>query len=160
MRNWQWILVFCMALVAAAEAAEVQPVQPGKVVSSPLVFSVESPYGFEETVQNLRSAIGGSNYRLIREQPWDFGLESDNGNSRDTILYFCNFDQVNRAIKADQRIGQFLPFRVTVVERDGRVLVMAVDPEPLLQVLDAEQLDGLGGHVASMYRELIGEGLF
>jgi cytochrome c oxidase cbb3-type subunit 3 len=157
MRNRQWILLLCIPLVAAVQAAEVQP---DHGVATPPIFAVESPYSFEETVQNLRSTIGGSNFRMIREQPWDYGLESGVKGSRDTILYFCNFDMVNQAIKADQRIGQFLPFRVTVVEQAGRVLVMAVDPQPLMQVLDADQLGDLRSRVAFMYRELIDEGLF
>jgi uncharacterized protein (DUF302 family) len=157
MWNKQWILLLCMSLVAAVQAAEVQP---DIGASEPPVYAVESPYSFEETVQSLRSTIGGSNYRLIREQPWDYGLESGDKGSRDTILYFCNFDLVNRAIKADQRIGQLLPFRVTVVERDGRVMVMAVNLDPLTQLLAMNQLGDLQGHVASMYRELIDEGLF
>lgn len=157
MRNRQWILLLCMSLVAAVQAAEVQP---DNGVSTPLVFAVESPYSFEETVQNLRRTIGGSNFRMIREQPWDYGLESGNRGSRDTVLYFCNFDMVNQAIKADQRIGQFLPFRVTVVEQGGRVLVMAIDPLPLVQAQDANRLGDLRTRVASIYRELIDEGLF
>lgn len=157
MRNRQWILLLCMSLVAAVQATDSQS---GYGASPAPVFSVESPYGFEETVRNLRNTISGSNYRMIREQSWDDGLQSGPAAGHETILYFCNFDLVNQAIKSDRRVGQFLPFRVTVVERDGKVLVMAVDPEPLLQVLDAGQLGGLQGRVASMYRELIDEGLF
>jgi cytochrome c oxidase cbb3-type subunit 3 len=97
---------------------------------------------------------------MIREQPWDYGLESGVTNARDAILYFCNFDMVNRAIKLDQRVGQLLPFRLTIMEQGDRVLVMAINAEALVQVMDNPQLGRFRTRVASMYQEIIEEGLF
>lgn len=157
MRNRKWILLLCMSLVVAVQAAEMQP---DNKMSAPAVLVMESPYNFEETVNNLRDAIGNSNFRMIREQPWDYGLESDATHSHDVILYFCNFDMVNSAIRLDQRVGQLLPFRVTIMEQDDRVLVMAIKPETFMQVMDNPRLGRFRTRVASMYREIIEEGLF
>jgi cytochrome c oxidase cbb3-type subunit 3 len=157
MRNRKWILLLCMSLVLAVQAADVQP---DNKMSSPAVLVMESPYSFEETVNNLRDAIGDSNFRMIREQPWDYGLESEVTHSHDAILYFCNFDMVNSAIKLDQRVGQLLPFRVTIMEQGDRVLVMAVKPEAVMRVMDNPRLGRFRTRVASMYRKIIEEGLF
>lgn len=157
MRNRWWTLLLCMSLGAAVQAAGVHPDNKKSV---PPVLVMESPYGFEETVNNLRDAIGDNNFQMIREQSWDYGLESDAINSRNEILYFCNFNMVNRAIKVDQRVGQLLPFRITVVDRNGHVLVMAINPEFLVKVMDNPQLDGMRTYVSSNYRRIIEEGLF
>jgi len=157
MRNRKWILLLCMSLIVAVQATEVQR---DNEMSAPAVLVMESPYNFEETVDNLRDAIGEHNFRMIREQPWDYGLESGVRHTQDTILYFCNFNLVNSAIKQDQRIGQLLPFRVTIMEQGDRVLVMAINPEALVQVMDNPQLGRFRTHVASLYREIIEDGLF
>ena len=157
MRNRKWILLLCMSLIVTVQAAEVQP---DNKMSAPMVLLMESPYSFEETVDNLRDAIGENNFRMIREQPWDYGLESNVTHSHDAILYFCNFDMVNSAIKQDQRVGQLLPFRVTIMEQGDRVMVMAINPEALVQVIDNPRLGRFRTRVASMYREIIEDGLF
>jgi cytochrome c oxidase cbb3-type subunit 3 len=155
MRNRWWILLLCWLLAVVAQSAEVQ--QNDKM-PHPAVLVMESPYNFEETVNNLRDAIGDNNFRMIREQAWDDGLNSGVTSSHDAILYFCNFDMVNRAIKLDQRVGQLLPFRITVTEQGNRVLVMAINPEVLTEAMGNSQLGSM--RIASRYRQIINEGLF
>ena len=155
-KSWR-VLLMCLSWVVAVHAAEVQL---DDNVSASAVLVMESPYSFEGTVINLRNAISGSNFLMIREQAWDYGLESGNTNTRETILYFCNFDMVNRAIKLDQRFGQLLPFRITVAERGERVWAMAINPETLMQMRDKPQLGDFQISAASMYRKIIEEGLF
>lgn len=155
-KSW-WVLLLCLSWVVPVQAAGAQLVDK---VSTPAVLVMESPYSFEGTVNNLRDVISGSNFLMIREQAWDYGLESGDSNSRETILYFCNFDMVNRAIKLDRRVGQLLPFRITVVERGDRVWAMAINPETLMQMSDTPRLGSFHTNAASMYRQLIEEGLF
>ena len=151
MRNRWWILLLCWPLAVVAQAADVQQ-------NNKALLVMESPYNFEETVSNLRDAIGNNNFRMIREQAWDDGLKSRATSSRDAILYFCNFDMVNRAIKMDRRVGQLLPFRLTVTEQDNRVFVMAINPEVLTEAMGNSSLGSM--HIASRYRQIIDEGLF
>lgn len=155
MRNRWWILLLCLPLVIPVQAAETHK---NDQVPHPAVMVMESPYNFEETVSNLRDAIGDNNFRMIREQAWDDGLKSGATHSRDSILYFCNFAMVNRAIKLDQRIGQLLPFRITVTEQDNRVLVMAINPEVLLKAMGNPWPGRM--LITSQYRQIIDEGLF
>jgi uncharacterized protein (DUF302 family) len=150
-------LLLCLLQVVAVQAAEMQA---DAEIFSPAVLMMDSPYSFEGTVNNLRDAIGASNFRMIREQPWDYGLETGVTKSRETILYFCNFDMVNRAIKLDRRVGQLLPFRVTVVERGERVWVIAANPETVMHMMDNPRLGDFHERIAFMYRQIIEEGLF
>ena len=155
-KSW-WALLLCLSWGVAVQAAEVQL---DDKVSAPAVLVMESPYSFEGTVNNLRDAISGNNFLMIREQAWDYGLESGDTSTRETILYFCNFVMVNRGIKLDRRVGQLLPFRITVTERDDRVWAMAINPETLMQTNDNPRLGAFHSDAASMYRQIIEEGLF
>ena len=152
-----WVLFLYLSWGVAVQAAEVQL---DDRVSSPAALVMESPYNFEGTVNNLRDAINGSNFLMIREQAWNYGLENGDTKSRETILYFCNFDLVNRGIKLDQRVGQLLPFRITVAERGDRVWAMAINPETLMKVSGTSRLGVFNTYAASMYRQILEEGLF
>ena len=151
------VLLLCLPWGVSVQAVEVQL---DDSVSAPAVLVMESPYSFEATVNNLRDAISGSNFLMIREQAWDYGLESGDTSTRETILYFCNFDMVNRAIKQDERVGQLLPLRITVAERGGRVWAMAINPEALMQMSDTPRVGEFQTNTASMYRQILEEGLF
>lgn len=157
MRHRCWILLSNLFLAVLAQGAEVRP---DVKTAAPAVWVMESPYGFETTVNSLRDAIVSSNARMIREQRWDDGLESGGTTTREVILFFCNFDYVNLAIKLDKRVGVLLPFRITVVEQGDRVSVMAINPEAVVQQMHNPRLDGFRTRTASMYGRIIEEGLF
>lgn len=121
---------------------------------SPIIV-VESPYNYETTLQNLKKAIAGRNFRLIRIQELSDGFDREMSGSRNTMVYFCNFNLVDKAIKIDQRIGQFLPCRITVHESNGKVLMMAINPEPISSLLGHQELKHICHQVSSMYRDLL-----
>jgi len=95
----------------------------------PAVFISESPYSVEETVENLVNAVESNNFRLIRIQNLETGVVDEGKEDKgQVIVYSCNFNLLNEALKIDPRIGLFLPCRVTVFKRGDKVLVMAVNP--------------------------------
>ncbi|MDH5445040.1 MAG: DUF302 domain-containing protein [Gammaproteobacteria bacterium] len=122
--------------------------------ASPIIV-VESPYDFKTTIQNLKKAIAGRNFRLIRIQQLTQGFSEEDSSQQDTIVYFCNFNLVNQAIKTDFRIGQFLPCRVTVHEENGRVFLMATNPEPIGAMLGHKKLKAICSQISTMYRSLL-----
>ena len=93
------------------------------------VIEIESSYSLEETVENLKQSIAGENFMLIRTDYLEFGLVDEGKESRqEVILHFCNFNFLFKALTVDPRVGLFLPCRVTVVERDGKVMVSTINP--------------------------------
>lgn len=67
---------------------------------------------------------------------------------------------VNRVIKQDDRVGQLLPLRITVAERGERVWAMVINPEALKQMSDKPRFGEFQTNIASMYRQILEEGLF
>lgn len=93
------------------------------------VLLVQSPYGFDQTIAKVKRVVTGRNFRVIREQPLETGLvERGRENPRQRIIYFGNFELLDRPLAMDQRFGLFMPARLTIVEQDGVVRIMAVNP--------------------------------
>jgi cytochrome c oxidase cbb3-type subunit 3 len=122
------------------------------------VFTVESPYDFKTTVANLRKAISSNNFILIREQELDTGLVPEGKeNKKQHIVYFCNFDLLNKALATDPRVGLFLPCRITVVEVGGKVKLMSVNPKRLSEMFNNSELNDLCDQMTQQYQAIMEE---
>jgi len=96
------------------------------------VLLVESPYTLEDTVDRVKAAAVGHNFRFIREQALDYGfVEPGSETHRRRIVYFCDFGFLNKALEIDRHIGMFLPCQVNVVEIGKKVYVVAAKPKIL-----------------------------
>lgn len=132
--------------------------KPAQANHGPASLSYESPYDLETTVTNIKKAIIGANFRLIRIQYLDEGLvPKGKENTHQVIIYFCNFDFLNEALAIDPRVGLFLPCRVTVVEHEGQVKVVAINPKRLSQLFNNEELDQLCQRMNGVYQSIIEE---
>lgn len=135
---------------AAAAAAPAEP--------EPAMLVMESPYGLEETVEAVKRAAVGKNFRLIRDQYLEDGLfPEDEVNTRQVMVYFCNFQFLYDALALDPRAGLFLPCRVTVVEQDGKVLVMSINPKRLSHLFNNAELDRACDEMYRLYTEILEE---
>lgn len=106
------------------------------------ILEMESSYTFEETVEAVKRAAVGKNFRIIREQSLENGLFDVAGESREAhIVYFCNFNFINQALALDPRVGLFMPCRITVVEHEGQVKMMSINPKYLSRLFNNAELD-------------------
>ncbi len=105
------------------------------------VLTYESSYSLEETIDNIKAAAIGYNFRYIREQTLNRGfVEKDQENKNQYLVYFCNFNFLNQALSIDPRIGMFLPFRATIMKKGDTVLVMTVNPNYLCSLFNNAEL--------------------
>lgn len=125
------------------------------------VIIERSSLDFDKTLENLKRAIAGNNFRIIREQKLRDGFESPGESvGRETILYFCNFSMVDKAIHTDRRVGQFLPCRLTIVEHEGEVFLMGINPKRVSRLLANENLSNVCEQITHVYKALISEATF
>lgn len=121
----------------------------------------DSPYSFAETVDNVKRAAIGMNFRLIRDQPLDQGLVEESEESKHHIMvYFCNFDFLYKALAIDPRVGLFLPCRITVVEQQGKVQVMSINPRRLSRLFNNNELDQACDEMHRLYTSILEEATF
>ena len=128
-----------------------------------LVFSVvektiiaESSYSLEETIENLEGAIVSQNFILIRTDTLEHGLTAEcEEDSKQIILHFCNFSFLYEALKVDPRIGLFLPCRVTVTERNGKVMLTTINPLYLSRLFNNNELDEYCRQMRDVYSAIL-----
>ena len=148
-------------VVAFVRSFEKHPLpQTIKVPDNPLI-TVESPLSLDETVDAIKRAAVGKNFRIIRTQYLNQGLvEKGKENKKQVIIYFCNFSFLNRALAIDPRVGLFLPCRITVVEHKGKVNVMSTNPLYMSTFFNNEELHKLCKEMFQNYSEIIEESTF
>ncbi len=134
--------------------------QPAKLRHQKLdaIIVEESPYSLEKTLANLKKAVIGKNFRIIRQQTLDNGLvDKSKENKKQIILYFCNFQFLNESLALDPRIGLFLPCRITIVQQGDSVKVMAINPLRLSKLFSNDELDNACKSMSNLYTEIIEE---
>ena len=125
------------------------------------LISYESPHSLQKTVDILKKAIVGKNFRIIREQYLNQGLVKEGKeNKKQVMIYFCNFNFLNRALAIDPRAGLFLPCRVTAVEKNGKVMVMASNPLYMSRFFNNEELHKLCQEMHDVYVDIVEESTF
>jgi cytochrome c oxidase cbb3-type subunit 3 len=116
----------------------------------------ESPYSLEDTISNIEDVLAGMNFTLIRTQYLDTGyVPEGKENKKEVIMYFCNFNFLNKALTIDPRVGMFLPCRVTVVEQDGVVMVMAINPMRLSRIFNNVELNEACHEMRDVYESIL-----
>ena len=122
------------------------------------ILSMESPYDLNTTVENIKRAIGNNNFVFIREQKLETGLAPEGKETAsEHLIYFCNFGMLNQALATDPRVGLFLPCRITVIERNGKVTMMAVNPRRLSRFFNNAELNEMCDQVTKMYLAIMEE---
>ncbi len=143
-------------LVAYIRSFEGQPVAKITKHDDSAVITAESPYGLQETIENLKQAISDQNFTLIRTDYLDHGLvEEGKENKKQVVLHFCNFNFLYEALAIDPRVGMFLPCRVTVVEQNGKVTVSTINPLRLSGLFNNNELDNACQQMHDIYTEIL-----
>ncbi|MDD5241305.1 MAG: c-type cytochrome [Sulfuricella sp.] len=135
-----------------------KPSSPAPAETEQAVLMVDSPYDLATTIENVKRAASSSNFIFIREQPLNFGLVPEGREDpRQHIIYFCSFSMLNQALITDPRVGLFLPCRITVVEQDGKVKMMAVNPKRLGRIFNNSELDAMCAEMTRRYLAIMEE---
>ncbi|MCW8917295.1 MAG: c-type cytochrome [Gammaproteobacteria bacterium] len=122
------------------------------------VMMLDSDYSLEETVENIKRAALGKNFRIIRVQNLEDGFFPEaEQNKKQVVVYFCNFNFINQALNLDPRIGLFMPCRITVVEEPDGVHMMAINPRYLSRVYNNAELDQACTQMFNIYAEIMEE---
>ena len=122
----------------------------------PASLIYDSPYSYEETVDNVKRAITGTNFVHIRDQELTDGFKVDKANgSKQTMIYFCNFNFLYEALKIDPRVGMFLPCRITITEEAGEVKMMSINPKHLSQLFNNNELDESCDKMYELYTNIL-----
>jgi cytochrome c oxidase cbb3-type subunit 3 len=130
--------------------------QTDEMEDEPPVIVMDSPYGLDETVENLKQAITDQNFTLIRTEFLEHGMVPEGKeNKMQVIMHFCNFDFLFEALAIDPRVGMFLPCRVTIIEREGKVQLSTINPKYLGRLFNNQELDEACEQMHEVYTTLL-----
>lgn len=122
------------------------------------ILKVKSPYDMEETINTVKDAIIGKNFKIIRTQEVNKGLvKSGEENKKQVIIYFCNFNFLYKALAIDPRVGMFLPCRITIVQEKDSVSIMAINPLKIASIFNNNELVEACKEMYEIYSELLEE---
>jgi cytochrome c oxidase cbb3-type subunit 3 len=89
----------------------------------------------------LKQAIGAHNYTFVRQQAIDSRLVPVDWEAKSVrIVYFCNFDMMDAALRRSNLTTQIMPCRITLIERDEGVDLVAVNPAWISEQWNAPEL--------------------
>lgn len=126
-------------------------------VGSPVIIR-HSPYDLATTVENVKRAVNNNNFFHGRVQTLEYGLtQPENENPKQVIVYFCNISLLNKALAVDPRVGMFLPCRITILERDGKVQLMSVDPRVMSRLFNNSELNQMCEQMEQSYTAIMEE---
>ncbi len=119
---------------------------------SSYVFSVQSPKGFESTVQAVTEALKQEGFGVLTTIDVQATLKAKLGVEQRpyVILGTCNPHFAHQALQVDPDIGALLPCNVVVREEpDATVHVVFMDPQAVLGMVARPEIENLGREVRS-----------
>jgi len=147
-------------IVSYVRSFEKQPLPEhaqGAQVDNPVIVR-DSPYDLNTTVERVKTAVTTHNFFYGRVQTLEYGLtEPANENPKQVIVYFCNVSLLNQALAMDPRVGMFLPCRISIVEKNGKVQVMSVNPKVLSRLFNNAELNQMCDQLEQSYTAILEE---
>jgi len=126
------------------------------IVPGSLVY--ESSENMKDTLASLKKSIIGANFKVIRVQTFESGfVKKGKEDPKKIIVYFCNFNMLNRALAIDPRVGLFLPCRVTLIEKNGIVKLISINPTAMSGKFNNSELDKLCNEMKNLYEGILEE---
>lgn len=119
----------------------------------------ESPNDFDTTVEAVKSALTGANFRIFPDRMLEQGLIDEfSVNTRQVGVRFCNFNVLYGMLKIEPRLGIVLPCRITILERkDGTVLLVVPNLRVVSRWFNNDELVGLWDEMEESFIEIIDE---
>ncbi|TNF35835.1 MAG: c-type cytochrome, partial [Gammaproteobacteria bacterium] len=107
-------------LVSYIRSFQITTMTGEHMLEEPAIIMVQSPYSFDQTVENIKQAVVDNEFELISFQLGDeHSADAAQGKPKKARINFCNYKMINDALAIDPRIGMFLPCQITVVEYFG-----------------------------------------
>jgi cytochrome c oxidase cbb3-type subunit 3 len=123
-----------------------------------LLTQFVSGRNLDETTEVLKQAIASHNYTFVRQQAIDSRLVPAEWEAKSVrIVYFCNFDMMDAALRRDVRTARIMPCRITLIEGDNGVDLVAVNPAWISEQWNAPDLQPGCAHLKQDYLAILEE---
>ena len=122
-------------------------------------YVVESPYDFDTTVENIKAALTGANFRIFPPRFVEQGLIDEfSHNTKQVSIRFCNFRELYSMLNIEPRLGTVLPCRITVIEdKSGKVKMVSANVSAIAYWFNNDELIELGEAMEGIIMDVMEE---
>ena len=122
-------------------------------------YILESPYDFDTTVENVKAALTGANFRIFPSRFVEQGLIDEfSHNEKQVSIRFCNFRELYSLLNIEPRLGTVLPCRITVIEdADGQVKLVSANVSAIAYWFNNNELVEVGKAMEAVILEVMEE---
>ena len=112
-------------------------------------LSATTPLPFAAAVERVRAELKAGGFGVLCEIDVQANLREKLGVEGDPylILGACNPPLAYQALEAEPDLGVLLPCNVVVYQRGGTTRISAIDPEPMLSIVDNDELTRVAAEV-------------
>lgn len=108
-------------------------------------YMMESPYDFKTTVDNVKQALTGANFRIFPQRYLEQDLADEfSVNTKQVSIRFCNFKELYHLLNIEPRLGIALPCRINVLQQNDKVLVISANVMQLATLFNNQELSEVG----------------
>lgn len=141
-------------------SAEVSKEEVSKKSMPSIATIIDSPYSFKKTIENLKESIHGKNYRIFPDRFIEQGLFKDSEvNKKQVTIRVCNFKRLYQLLNVEPRLGVILPCRITVIEQQGQVKIIAPNINLAAKIFNNDQLGVVFEELNEDLEEIIEEAI-
>lgn len=118
-----------------------------------IIYEKETSKTFDEAIQSIKKELKERNFGVLWELNFKEKLkehEIDFPNNF-KVLEVCNPQKANTVLSKHIEVGYFLPCKMVVYEKDGKVRIGTARPEILIGMMDYKDL----GDVAREVEEIL-----
>ena len=156
MKTSKSLLLFLVCLISLNQSPLIQG-QENATRASPFI-TVKTAKTMQQTLTDLNQAISNNNYTFIRQQNINSRLTTATAeNDGVKLVYFCNFSMLSRALNIDSRVGVFLPCKITLIQREDHVEMVAVNPKFISARINDNRLDKICDQLTRDYSRILKE---
>lgn len=139
-----------------------KPLETHQISDEPLVLVYNSAHDLSTTVDKLRESAAAYNFRVYPSRTLLEGLGNESeGDSKQVVIRFCNFENMQKFLKLDPRLGVVLPCRATVVENnDGKVDIIIENYKRAVERFNNAQLIEGADELIQNMNEMIEEAIW
>lgn len=120
---------------------QAEPSDASDLPKPPLSYTVESPYDFQTTLENIKMAVSSNNFRVFPDRYLEQGLIDDSEvNQKQVIIRFCNFSNLYELLKIDPRVGAAVPCQITLLQTAKGVFLSSLNPIAMAAMFNNEAL--------------------
>lgn len=116
-----------------------------------------SPLPYEETLAACREALAEQEFGVLHEFDFQAAVLSKTGEDIGPyrVLAACHPASAAQALQAVPSVGVLLPCNVAVFQRDGKVIVRAVNPKSQMKLLDRDEIDEVAADISERLHNVV-----